>query len=205
MKKKIGSVIEMLFETLKIDEIDKKIISILQENPKITHVEIASIVNKSQGAIHRRISNLKKNLISHQVGVNIKKVETSVVKVEIFAKNQPEFYEKILKCPFIFQALKISGLYNLCIFIYGLDHEAIDNMIDNCIRSELNVLKIKTNLIIESIKNMIVPINFDKKYIKDFGCSGYCRKNINNQKTKNFVNQSIDFVIENEIQNLSIK
>lgn len=205
MKKKIGSVIEMLFETLKIDEIDKKIISILQENPKITHVEIASIVNKSQGAIHRRISNLKKNLISHQVGVNIKKVETSVVKVEIFAKNQPEFYEKILKCPFIFQALKISGLYNLCIFIYGLDHEAIDNMIDNCIRSELNVLKIKTNLVIESIKNMIVPINFDKKYIKDFGCSGYCRKNINNQKTKNFVNQSIDFVIENEIQNLSIK
>lgn len=205
MKKKIGSVIEMLFETLKIDEIDKKIISILQENPKITHVEIASIVNKSQGAIHRRISNLKKNLISHQVGVNIKKVETSVVKVEIFAKNQPEFYEKILKCPFIFQALKISGLYNLCIFIYGLDHEAIDNMIDNCIRSELNVLKIKTNLVVESIKNMIVPINFDKKYIKDFGCSGYCRKNINNQKTKNFVNQSIDFVIENEIQNLSIK
>ena len=205
MKKEKGSTPEMLFKTLKIDEIDKKIISMLQENPKIPHLEIASVVNKSQGAIHRRISNLKKNLISHQVGVNIKKVEDSVVKVEIYTKNQPEFYEKILKCPFIFQALKISGLYNLCIFIYGLDHEAIDNMIDNCIRSELNVLKIKTNLVIESIKNMIVPINFDKKFIKNFGCSGYCRKNINYHKTKNFVNQSMNFGIENEIQKLSIE
>lgn len=196
----------MLFKTLKIGEIDKKIISLLQENPKITHLEIASIVNKSQGAIHRRISNLKKkNLICHQVGVNIKKMETPVVKVEILAKNQPEFYDKIKNCPFIFQALKISGFYNLCILIYGLDYEAIDNMIDNCIRSELNVLKIEMSLVAGSIKNMVIPINFDKKYIKNFGCSGYCQQNNNNQKKKNFTNQSMDFGIKSEIQTLSIK
>jgi len=45
-------------ELLKIDEADKKIIEMIEENPDITHSDIAKEIEKSQPAVGARIIKL---------------------------------------------------------------------------------------------------------------------------------------------------
>ena len=59
----------------KIDKIDREIIDLLQDDPHLTHMEIAKKVKRSQPTIGMRISKLEeKGLLEVQRGVNFKKV-----------------------------------------------------------------------------------------------------------------------------------
>ncbi|MFW9829598.1 MAG: Lrp/AsnC family transcriptional regulator, partial [Candidatus Thorarchaeota archaeon] len=44
---------------LKLDKIDLKLISLLQEDPNLTHYQIAEIVNRSQPTVGTRLRKLK--------------------------------------------------------------------------------------------------------------------------------------------------
>jgi DNA-binding Lrp family transcriptional regulator len=152
----------MFNKKLKIDEIDKTIITLLQENPDMTHSEISQKVHKSQPAVGARIIKLKrKNLICEQIGVNFKVVDIKIAKVEMMVKNVAEVLEKVQECPFVLHAFKISGNYNLCVLISAPDIKTVDKMVDFCYRSDSNVLTVNVSYIISSVKDLILPINFD--------------------------------------------
>ena len=51
-------------DLLEIDDTDKEIIELLQENPDITHSEISEKVHKSQPAVGARIIKLKGSFYS---------------------------------------------------------------------------------------------------------------------------------------------
>ena len=66
----------MTFKKLKLDNTDRKIISLLQENPKVTHSEIAEKIKRSQPTVGMRIKKLtKKGILRIQPGINFKKVD----------------------------------------------------------------------------------------------------------------------------------
>ncbi|MCK4780271.1 MAG: AsnC family protein, partial [Candidatus Lokiarchaeota archaeon] len=74
-------------DLLSIDEADKKIIEMIEENPDITHSDIAKEIEKSQPAVGARILKLeRKHLLTKQVGFNIKKVDIKVAIVYISTK-----------------------------------------------------------------------------------------------------------------------
>ncbi|MFX1307110.1 MAG: winged helix-turn-helix transcriptional regulator, partial [Promethearchaeota archaeon] len=71
-------------ELLSIDNDDKKIIEMIEKNPDITHSDIAKEIDKSQPAVGARIIKLeRKNLLTKQVGFNIRKVDIKVAIVYI--------------------------------------------------------------------------------------------------------------------------
>jgi Lrp/AsnC family leucine-responsive transcriptional regulator len=165
-------------EILKIDNDDKKIIEMIEQNPDITHSDIAKEIEKSQPAVGARIIKLeRKNLLTKQVGFNIKKVDIKVVIVFVSTKDVDTIVEKIKGCPFINHAFKISGEYNVLCFISASDLQTIERLIDLCFRRDPNVLNVKTNVLIESIHDFVVPIDFQ---IEDFDeKSSYCGPNCN--------------------------
>ena len=158
-------------ELLKIDNDDKKIIEMIEANPDITHSDIAKEIEKSQPAVGARIIKLeRKHLLTKQVGFNIKKVDLKVAIVYISTKDVEKIVEKIENCPFINHAFKISGEFNLLCFISASDLKTIERLIDLCFRKDVDVINVKTNILIESIHDFVVPIDFT---IEDFD-GRYC-------------------------------
>ncbi|MHA1149910.1 MAG: Lrp/AsnC family transcriptional regulator [Promethearchaeota archaeon] len=148
-------------DLLGIDKDDQKIIEMIEANPDITHSEIAKEIEKSQPAVGARIIKLeRKHLLTKQVGFNIKKVDIKVAIVYISTKDVDTIVDKIKSCPFINHAFKISGEYNLLCFISASDLQTIERLIDLCFRKDPNVLNVKTNILIESIHDFVVPIDF---------------------------------------------
>ncbi len=157
-------------ELLSIDDDDKKIIEMIEKNPDITHSDIAKEIDKSQPAVGARIIKLeRKNLLTKQVGFNIRKVDIKVAIVYISTKDVDNIVKKIENCPFINHAFKISGEFNLLCFIAASDLQTIEKLVDLCFRRDKNVINVKTNILIESIHDFVVPIdfqieNFDGRY-----------------------------------------
>jgi len=169
-------------EILSIDDADKKIIEMIEEDPDITHSDIAKEIEKSQPAVGARIIKLeRKHLLTKQVGFNIKKVDIKVAIVFISTKDVDIIIEKIKECPFINHAFKISGEYNLLCFISASDLQTIERLIDLCFRRDPNVLNVKTNVLIESIHDFVVPIDFhiEKFDEKSSYCGPNCNLNVN--------------------------
>lgn len=169
-------------EILSIDDADKKIIEMIEEDPDITYSDIAKEIEKSQPAVGARIIKLeRKHLLTKQVGFNIKKVDIKVAIVFISTKDVDIIVEKIKECPFINHAFKISGEYNLLCFISASDLQTIERLIDLCFRRDPNVLNVKTNVLIESIHDFVVPIDFqiEKFDEKSSYCGPNCNLNVN--------------------------
>lgn len=162
-------------ELLKIDDDDKKIIEMIEKDPDITHSDIAKEIEKSQPAVGARIIKLeRKHLLTKQVGFNVKKVDIKVAIVFISTKDVDKIVEKIQDCPFINHAFKISGEYNLLCFISASDLQTIERLVDICFRKDKDVINIKTNILIDSIHDFVVPIDFQIEKFNGRYCGPGC-------------------------------
>lgn len=192
-------------ERLKIDEIDKEIIQLLQENPDMTHSEISEKVHKSQPAVGARIIKLRrKNLLNTQIGVNFKKVDIKLAKVEMFVKNVGEILKSIEKCPFVLHAFKITGNTNLMVLISAPDIRTVDKMVDKCFRTHPDVITVNTSYVISSVKDLILPVNFDIEFFDEYGGCGRdgCLIHKGEENTlKNLIRESRKKAIEKKSSN----
>ena len=174
-------------EILGIDDDDYKIIEMLEKNPDVTHSEIAREIEKSQPAVGARIIKLeRKNLLTKQVGFNIKKVDIKTAIVFISTKDVERIVKKIEHCPFINHAFKVSGEFNLLCFISASDLQTIEKLVDLCFRRDENVINVKTNILIDSVHDFVVPIDFqiEKFDFHATSCGPNCNLNVNLPKYK---------------------
>ncbi len=188
-------------EKLKIDEVDKQIIQLLQDNPEMTHSEISEKVHKSQPAVGARIIKLRrKNLLVTQIGVNFKKVDIKIAKVTMLVKNVGDLLGKMEKCPFVLHAFKISGITNLLVLIAAPDIKTIDSMVDLCWRSHPDIMTINVSYIISSVKDLILPVNFDIEFFGEFGCGreGCMVHHGEEDKLKNLIKESRKKALEKD-------
>ena len=149
-------------EILGIDDADKKIIEMLEQDPSITHSKIAEEIEKSQPAVGARIIKLeRKHLLTKQVGFNLKEVDIKVALVFVSTKDVDEIVKKVEECPYINHAFKISGEYNFLCYIAASELQTIEKIIDLCFRKSPNVINVKTNVIINSIHDFVIPIVFE--------------------------------------------
>jgi len=165
----------MFNKILKIDDIDKQIITLLQENPDLTHADISEKIHKSQPAVGARIIKLKRrHLLETQIGINYKEIDLKIAKVEMLVKNASEFVEKLTNCPFVLHAFRISGNTNVMTLIASPDLTTVDKMVDVCFRSDPNVMTVNVSYIISTLKDLILPLNFDIENFDDFSCGKSC-------------------------------
>ena len=156
-----------------IDELDKKIIELLQEDPEITSKEISKIVKKSEPVVGARITKLiQNNLSNSQRGMNIRNIEPHMVKCEIEAQNPTKLMHKLQYCPFVMQAFKQSGKKNVRVLFLGDEYHDLDEMINTCYRLDDNITDMDLNYVIYSAKDMVVPVNFQiATFENHFGCA----------------------------------
>jgi len=73
-------------EKIGIDEIDCKIMDLIQKEPNLTHTQIAEHVNRSQPTVGMRIKKLENlGVLKYQAGINIKVADLYFARAEIQA------------------------------------------------------------------------------------------------------------------------
>jgi DNA-binding Lrp family transcriptional regulator len=174
-------------EILGIDEADYKIIEMLEKDADVTHSKIAIEIEKSQPAVGARIIKLeRKHLLTKQVGFNLKKVDIKTAIVFVSTKDVELVVRKIEQCPFVNHAFKISGEFNLLCFIAASDLQTIEKLVDLCFRKDPNVVNVKTNIVIDSVHDFVIPIDFqiEKFDYHSNVCGPNCNLNVNLPKYK---------------------
>jgi DNA-binding Lrp family transcriptional regulator len=136
-----------------VDEIDEKIMDLLEENSRMTYVEIGNSVGLSEGAVRNRIQSLVtdkvikrftiEKSISHGVrALTMIAVEPGVPTFEVSIKvNQLEGVERIYE---------VTGEYDIVMVSNGNNIEAINKVIEE-IRKISGVEKTNTIIVLRTI------------------------------------------------------
>ena len=168
----------MISDKLKLDEVDKQIIALVQDDPNLTHTEIASKINRSQPTVGMRIRKLEKNgILQFQPGINFKKVDLNLATVEIKTKNPEEIMNMAKYCPFMLNAFKLSGEHNVCILLASSKLQKLDNIVNYHFRNNPQINSVSLEIVLDIAKDFILPIDFDSEEhdptLKD-GCGEKC-------------------------------
>jgi Lrp/AsnC family transcriptional regulator of lysine biosynthesis len=124
-----------------VDEIDLKILRILKEDARTKYVDIARIVGLTEGAVRRRIKNLKKNGIIRRFTIEASIELEGIVLVETETAKTEEVTEKIKKIAN--RVFEISGEHDIAALIQAFTIEELNSKIDE-IRKIPWVLNTKT-------------------------------------------------------------
>ena len=80
----------MMSNAYSMDEIDQKIVQLIQRKPNLTHTEIATHISRSQPTVGMRIRKLEEaGILNFHAGINLKDVDLYLAMVWI-STNNPE-------------------------------------------------------------------------------------------------------------------
>ena len=162
----------------KLDETDRKIISLLAENPDLSQSAIACQLEMSQPTIYARMKRLRNSgTIAHVVGINLKNVKFYIAKVEMTAKDPWKVLDFFKNCPMYLNGLITSGRHNLCLFFVSEKLQAIESCINRHIRRNPNVVDVEFNVVITPAKDLIAPV----KLWNEKGAKSPCGKRCTEQ------------------------
>lgn len=164
-------------ETIRVDDIDIKIINLIQEDPSMTHSNIARIINKSQPTVGVRLKKLKDSgLLQIQAGINFKNSEIYLAVAHMKVKNASNILEIAKACPFMLNAFTLSGEYNVSILLASRNIRQLYDVINYHFRAHTEVQKVSMDLIIEFAEDFILPMIFDTETLIPTLESGYKAK-----------------------------
>lgn len=176
---------EDILETFKMDDDDIKIISIFQEDPLLSHVEVSKRVGKSQPTIGARVTKLeRKHVLVTQKGTNFNKVGEHMLlfTVNLQTRNPEPLMKEIGHCPFIVNAFKKSGKYNMELFLAATSMKKLEMIIDRHFRSHPEVISVDTSFVVGMSRDLVLPVNWDFLKYEHIPCGEICcqavKKNI---------------------------
>lgn len=151
-----------------IDEVDKKILHLLSQNPETSQVELANILKISQPAVSVRINRLKEaGVLAHLTGIEVKKAQLFLAKIDILTNNTEHVLNFFEKCPLYINGFLTSGRYNLTVLLLGENMRSIVSCVDSHLRPDPIIKEMGFDLIITPIRDFVVPIKpiLDKRKI----------------------------------------
>ena len=165
-------------ELLSLDDIDKKIISILQAEPELTPAEIAEKILISAVIVESRIMKLKRrNLLSERIGVNFDTTNIRLARIDLEVRDVDEVWQRLNRCPYISNCFKMTGNTNMMIEVFAPSPRSIDHFVDFCLRKDPSIVSIKTNFIITTLHRYpsYISFDFDKFESGNFEKDCWCR------------------------------
>jgi DNA-binding Lrp family transcriptional regulator len=153
---------------MNIDETDKKILRLLQNNAQLTLKAIADQINLSLTPVHERVKNLEKEgVIEKYVAIlNKKKLgKNLVVYCQVTLKRQTSdisgsFNAEIMKMPEVVECHFISGSFDYLLKVVLPDMEAYHEFHQKKLAVLEEVSLISSVFIISEVKSTTVfPIN----------------------------------------------
>jgi DNA-binding Lrp family transcriptional regulator len=149
-------------EKTKLDNIDLKILNELQNNGKITNVELANIVNISPPSCLRRVKSLEKrdfirgcNAILNFELLDFKVIVFAYVGLESQAENDLKIFENYISLfPEVRECHMLVGEIDFLLKIVAKDWDDFQTFLTKNLTQAPKVSTVKTSLNIRSTKSL---------------------------------------------------
>ena len=151
-------------EKLQLDDLDKKILSLITSNARIPYLEVARECNVSGAAIHQRIQRLAKMgvVTGSEFTINPKKIGFhTCAYIGIFldsASLYPEVVTKLKEIKEITQCHYITGNYSIFIKIYARNNEDLKHVLVDKIQVISGISRTETFISLEESFNRQLPL-----------------------------------------------
>ncbi len=151
-----------------LDEIDIQILKRLQEDGRITNVELAQTVGLTAPPCLRRMRALEDSgvITAYHAAVDSSKMGyTITVFAMVSLKSQAEsdlqaFEDHVQRLPEVRECYMLNGEIDFMLKVVAKDLQQFQNFLTSELTSAPNVASVKTSLTIRSAKNLPgVPIN----------------------------------------------
>ena len=118
-----------------MDKIDKKLITLLQQNARMPLKALAEKVFLSSPAVPARIERLEKEQIisGYEAKVNQFKLGyhiTAFINLDVMPTQKPEFYPYIEKCPNVMECNCVTGDYSMLLKVCFHTTQELDQFIN---------------------------------------------------------------------------
>jgi Lrp/AsnC family leucine-responsive transcriptional regulator len=141
-----------------LDTIDYKLIDLLQQNARMTQMEMASAVGLSQPAVAERMRKLEQEGIiqGYAARVNARKLGKDIsafigVSIE-HPRYNAGFAKKILALPDVLECHRVTGSDSYLLKVVTENTESLDRLISNLLRVIPGVTRTLTSIVTSSIK-----------------------------------------------------
>ena len=151
-------------QNFNIDNLDRKILSILTKNARAPFLEVARECNVSGAAIHQRVQRLTKiGIISgSQFNVDPKKLGyNTCAYIGVFLDNAALFNDvsdRLLRIAEITQCHYTTGQYAMFVKVYAKDNEDLRQVLANKIQAINGIMRTETFISLEVMVDRQLPV-----------------------------------------------
>lgn len=143
-----------------LNEIDYRIIELLQKNARATQSEMAAAVGLSQPAVAERIKKLEQEgfITGYSARVDARRLGkdiTAFIGVGInHPKHNPGFARKILTIPDVLECHHVTGQDSYLLKVVTESTETLDRLISELIRTIPGVTRTHTTIVMSTVKEV---------------------------------------------------
>ena len=152
----------------KIDNLDKKILSILSKNARIPFKDVAAECNVSRAAIHQRVQHLIEAGVITGSGfdVNPKSLGYSTCTYVGINLEKGSMYKDVVEqlkhIPEVVECHFTTGPYTMLVKLYARDNEQLMELLNGKLQSVHGVVATETLISLEQRLKREIPINLEE-------------------------------------------
>jgi Lrp/AsnC family transcriptional regulator for asnA, asnC and gidA len=152
----------------KIDNLDKKILSILSKNARIPFKDVATECNVSRAAIHQRVQRLIEGDVITGSGfdVNPKSLGYRTCTYVGITLERGSMYKEVVKrlehIPEVVECHFTTGPYTMMVKLYARDNEQLMNLLNGQLQEIPGVVATETLISLEQSIKREIPVHFEE-------------------------------------------
>ena len=141
-----------------MDDLDYRIVDMLQRDGRATQLEIARAINLSQPATAERIRKLESNgvITGYTARVDATKLGKDITAFIGVTIEHPKFFEnfarKVLELPEILEAHRVAGQDSYILKVKTSNTKSLDLLLVETLRTIEGVTRTHTTIVLTSIK-----------------------------------------------------
>ena len=151
----------------KIDNLDKKILSILSKNARIPFKDVAAECGVSRAAIHQRVQHLINGGVITGSGfdVNPKSIGYSTSTYVGLTLERGSMYKDVVKqlkeIPEIVECHFTTGSYTMLLKVYARDNEQLMDLLNNKMQMIPGVVSTETLISLDQSIKREIPVHLE--------------------------------------------
>ena len=153
----------------KIDNLDKKILSILSKNARIPFKDVATECNVSRAAIHQRVQHLIDGGVITGSGfdVNPKSLGYSTCTYVGITLEKGSMYKNVVEelqhIPEVVECHFTTGPYTMMVKLYARDNEQLMELLNGRLQDITGVVSTETLISLEQSIKREIPVHLDEE------------------------------------------
>ncbi len=151
----------------KIDNLDKKILSILSKNARIPFKDVAAECGVSRAAIHQRVQHLINGgvITGSRFDVNPKSIGYSTCTYVGLNLERGSMYKDVVKqlkeIPEIVECHFTTGSYTMLLKVYARDNEQLMDLLNNKMQMIPGVVSTETLISLDQSIKREIPVHLE--------------------------------------------